>query len=61
MTRMLATLIGYIMLATTPAFAQAAPAPTADGEFPWLWIIVVVVALAAGIWWYMNRIRGPRV
>jgi hypothetical protein len=41
----------------TPALAQAAPA-AGGGEFPWLWLIVALVALAGGIWWYMNRIRG---
>ena len=56
----LASLISYVLLAITPALAQATP-PAATGDIPWLWIIVIVVALAAAIWWYMNWIRGPRV
>ena len=56
----LTSLISYVLLAITPALAQATT-PATGGDIPWLWIIVIVVALAAAIWWYMNRIRGPRV
>jgi hypothetical protein len=53
-------LIGSSMLAAAPAFAQATPAP-AGGDIPWIWIILAVVVVGGGIWWYMNRMRGPRV
>ena len=58
----LASLIGYVLLATTPALAQATRSPTAtSGDIPWLWIILAIVVIGGGIWWYMNRMRGPRV
>jgi hypothetical protein len=56
MPRALATLIGYLLFAFTPAQAQGAPA--GGGDFPWLWALVVVALIAAAVWWYMNRIRG---
>src|SRR5215212_6963892 len=56
MRRPLAYLIGFAILAITPAQAQGAPA--AAGEFPWMWVIVIVIAIAAAIWWYMTRIRS---
>jgi hypothetical protein len=56
-----ASLIGYFILAGTPAFAQATTPPAAGGDIPWIWIILAVVVVGGGIWWYMNRMRGPRV
>jgi hypothetical protein len=41
----LTSLISYVMLAITPALAQATT-PATGGDIPWLWIIVIVVALA---------------
>jgi hypothetical protein len=60
MRQVLTTLIGYIMLAVAPALAQATPGATGR-DIPWLWIIVVILVVGGGIWWYMNRMRGPRV
>jgi hypothetical protein len=57
----LATLIGYVLLAATPALAQATTAPTTTGgDIPWVWIILAIIVIGGGIWWYMNRMRGPR-
>ena len=55
----LASLIGYVLLAATPALAQATT--TSATNIPWMWIIVAIVVIGGGIWWYMNRMRGPRV
>jgi hypothetical protein len=55
----LASLIGYVLLATTPALAQATT--TSATNIPWMWIIVAIIVIGGGIWWYMNRMRGPRV
>jgi hypothetical protein len=54
----LASIIGYVMLALTPALAQATPGAT-GGDIPWMWIILAVIVIGGGIWWYMNRRRGP--
>ena len=52
----------YLAIAVSPALAQATTAPTGGvGGVPWLWIIVAVIVIGGGIWWYMNRSRGPRV
>lgn len=59
MRQTLASLIGYF-LAITPTLAQATPTAT-GGDIPWIWIILAVVVIGGGIWWYMNRMRGPRV
>jgi hypothetical protein len=59
MRQTLASLIGYL-LAISPTLAQAAPAATGR-DIPWIWIILAVVVIGGGIWWYMNRMRGPRV
>jgi hypothetical protein len=50
----LASLIAYVILAATPALAQA---PGAIGDIPWVWIILAVIVIGGGIWWYMNRYR----
>jgi hypothetical protein len=58
----LASLIGYAIFAAPPALAQATtPSATTGGDIPWLWIILAVIVIGGGIWWYMNRARGPRV
>jgi hypothetical protein len=57
----LASLIGYVLLAATPALAQATTAPTTGGDIPWIWIILAIIVIGGGIWWYMNQKRGPRV
>ena len=53
------TMIGYLMLVSTTALAQATPTTTAD--LPWVWIIVGIIIVGGVIWWYMNRSRGPRI
>ena len=40
MRHVLATLIGYFLIAFTPAQAQGASAPS--GDFPWLWALVMI-------------------
>ena len=58
----LASLIGYVPLTATPALAQATTAPpTTGGDIPWVWIILAIIVIGGGIWWYMNRMRGPRL
>ena len=59
MPQTVVTLISYFLTATTPALAQATP-DTAVGGIPWIWIIVGIIVVG-GIWWYMARMRGPRV
>ena len=62
MLQALACLIGYLLLAATPALAQATTAPTTTGgDIPWVCIILAIIVIGGGIWWYMNRMRGPRV
>jgi len=51
----LASLVAYIILAATPALAQAIPGAT--GDIPWVWITLAVIVVGGGIWWYMNRYR----
>jgi hypothetical protein len=53
----LASLIGYVLLAATPALAQATT--TSATHIPWMWIIVAIIVIGGR--WYMNRMRGPRV
>ena len=57
----LASLIGYVMLAITPALAQATTPPATGGDIPWMWIILAVIVIGGGIWWYMKRSRGTRL
>jgi hypothetical protein len=57
----LTSLISYVMLAITPALAQATTPPAPGGDIPWLWIILAIIVIGGGIWWYMNQKRGPRV
>ena len=59
MRQTLSSLIGYF-LTISPALAQATPAAT-GADIPWIWIILAVVVIGGGIWWYMNRMRGPKV
>ena len=59
MLKCVTTLVGYLMLLSTTALAQAAPTATAD--VPWVWIIVGIIIVGGIIWWYMNRSRGPRI
>ena len=59
MLKYVTTMIGYLMLVSTTALAQATPTTTAD--LPWVWIIVEVIIVGGVIWWYMNRSRGPRI
>jgi hypothetical protein len=56
----LTSLISYALHAITPALAQATT-PATDGDIPWVWIILAVIVIGGGIWWYMNRSRGPRL
>src|SRR5829696_9116422 len=58
MLKYVTTMIGYLMLVSTTALAQATPTTTAD--LPWVWIIVGIIIVGGVIWWYMNRSRGPR-
>jgi Flp pilus assembly protein TadB len=51
----LTSLVAYIILAATPALAQAIPGAT--GDIPWVWIILAVIVVGGGIWWYRNRYR----
>ena len=55
----LASLVAYIILAATPALAQAIPGAT--GDIPWVWIILAVIVIGGAIWWYMKRSRGTRL
>jgi len=59
MLKYVTTMIGYLMLVSTTAPAQATPTTTAD--LPWVWIIVGIIIVGGVIWWYMNRSRGPRI
>ena len=59
MLKYVTTMIGYLMLVSTTALAQATPTTTAD--LPWVWIIVGIIIVGGVIWWYMNRSRGPRI
>jgi hypothetical protein len=59
MLKGLTLLVGSLILADTPAFAQATP--TASADLPWVWIIAGIIVVGGIIWWYMNRSRGPRV
>jgi hypothetical protein len=59
MLRFVTTMVGYLMLVSTTAQAQATPTTTAD--VPWVWIIAGIIIVGGIIWWYMNRSRGPRV
>jgi hypothetical protein len=57
-----ASLIGFLLLAATPALAQTTTAPTTTGgDIPWVWIILAIIVIGGGIWWYMSRMRGPRI
>ena len=53
------TLISYFLTPSTPALAQGT-LDTGVGAIPWIWIIVGIIVVG-GIWWYMARMRGPRV
>ena len=57
----LTSLISYVMLATTPALAQATTPPATGADIPWLWIILAIIVIGGGIWWYMQRSRGTRL
>ena len=57
----LTSLISYVMLAITPALAQATTPPATGGDIPWVWIILAVIVIGGGIWWYMKRSRGTRL
>ena len=59
MLKCVAIIVGYLMLVTTSALAQATPTTTPD--LPWVWIIVGIIIVGGVIWWYMNRSRGPRI
>jgi len=59
MRQTLLSLIGYF-LAISPTLAQATPVAT-GADIPWIWIILAVVVIGGGIWWYMNRMRGPKL
>ena len=59
MLKCVTTMVGYLMLLSTTALAQATPTTTAD--VPWVWIIVGIIIVGAIIWWYINRSRGPRI
>ena len=52
MLKYVTTMIGYLMLVSTTALAQATPTTTAD--LPWVWIIVEIIVVGGVIWWYMN-------
>ena len=45
----------------TPALAQATTPAAGGGDLPWIWIILAIIVIGGGIWWYMNRMRGPRL
>ena len=57
MPRSLAT-ISYLLLAIAPAVAQTSDATA--GGIPWTLLIVGII-IVGGIWWYVTRMRGPRV
>ncbi len=59
MLKCVTTMVGYLMLVSTTALAQAAPTTTAN--VPWVWIIAGIIIVGGIIWWYMNRSRGPRI
>ena len=59
MLKCVAIIVGYLMLVSTTALAQATPTTTAD--FPWVWIIAGIIIVGGIIWWYMKRGGGPRV
>jgi hypothetical protein len=59
MLKCVTIIIGYLMLVSTTALAQATPTTTAD--VPWLWIIAGIIIVGGIIWWYRKRSRGPRV
>jgi len=59
MRQTLSSLIGYF-LTISPTLAQATPVAT-GADIPWIWIILAVVVIGGGIWWYMNRMRGPKL
>ena len=59
MLKCVAIIVGYLMLVSTAALAQAMPTTTAD--VPWLWIIAGIIIVGGIIWWYLKRSRGPRV
>jgi hypothetical protein len=59
MLKCVTTMVGYLVLLSTIALAQATPTTTAD--VPWVWIIVGIIIVGGIIWWYMNRSRGPRI
>ena len=57
----LASTLVYLALALTPALAQPTTAPVGGRNIPWIWIILAIIVIGGGIWWFMNRPRGPRV
>ena len=59
MLKCVTIIVGYLMLVSTTALAQATPTTTAD--IPWVWIIAGIIIVGGIVWWYMNRSRGPRV
>ena len=59
MLKCVTTMVGYLMVVSTTALAQATPTKTAD--FPWVWIIAGIIIVGGIIWWYMNRMRGPKL
>ena len=59
MLKCVTIIVGYLMLVTTTALAQATPTTTPD--LPWVWIIAGIIIVGGIIWWYRNRSRGPRV
>jgi hypothetical protein len=53
-----AAVIGFVLLATSFALAQQAPAPAepaAGGLADWWWIILAVVVVAVVIWFLYSR------
>ena len=56
MLKCVAIIVGYLMLVTTSALAQATPTTTPD--LPWVWIIVGIIIVGGIIWWY--RKSEPR-
>ena len=52
-------LIGPLLLAVSPAFAQTsastAPAASGSGGMGWLWIILLVAVIGAAVWYFMLR------
>jgi hypothetical protein len=57
-SKRLTTMLGYLLLVSTAALAQAAPTTTAD--VPWALIITGIIVVGGIVWW-LYRSRGSRV